>query len=701
MPAGPTWRAAIPRSPSESCAPDVPRLPVTPGLALLVLAGILTGAALAAEPPPWETWHDLHRLPELHAGDQALLRSSRCPDGCRFDRHSSGDWRYVYVDGEEGVIFDEAGAGAITRIWMTMGAGTSDPLDPDVRLRIYVDGAAVPVVDVPLPAFFDGSTPPFVPPLAGDRPTSSGGNFSYVPIPYRNGCRVALVGADEKRIWFQINFHRLADADGVATFTGGEDLSGLADLLGTQGGDPWPPDAGTSTSGSASLEPGGPHGLWAVQGPGSVTALKLSLDPVFWPEVELWLTFDGKPAVRMALADFFAIGRIGPQPTRSLMVGLDDDGYLYAYFPMPFFDAADLALFHRGSTTAEVLFEVRVSGAAPSATSGLFGAELSHSEATPTGVDFPLLTLAGHGKLAGAFVELGSTGGTVRTYLEGDERYFIDRSPHPAVYGTGVEDFFNGGFFFDQGPFSLALHGAPYTELEAEGLPVTAAYRLMLTDGITFENHLAAKLEGGPVGDVSMQARAVTYFYRRKPSRLRPWDRLDLGRESDRDRHLYRVEGPHALQGLAALFEGEPPSSAMGVGVYRPPGSASFVMRAPPDASRFRLRRRFDAGVAGQRATILVGGEVAGFFPAVDVNEDRRWREVDIDLAGSTASEELEITVVAEPGPPAAGGDVFTAFRYELWTDGGSEIFADGFESGETSAWFFAVGAAAEGDLSP
>ena len=96
---------------------------------------------------PWETWEDLHRLAELHDGHQALLRSSRCPDGCRYDRHSAGDWRYLYIDGDEGVIFEETGAGAITRIWMTMGEGLSVPLDPDIRLRVYVDGAARPVVD--------------------------------------------------------------------------------------------------------------------------------------------------------------------------------------------------------------------------------------------------------------------------------------------------------------------------------------------------------------------------------------------------------------------------------------------------------------------------------------------------------------------------------------------------------------------------
>ena len=225
-----------------------------PRAAILWLA-LAAAATAGAAAPPWRTWDDLHRLAELHPGHQALLRSSYCPGGCRFDRHSAGDWRYLYVDGEEGVIFEEAGAGAITRIWMTMGSGVSVPLDPEIRLRVYVDGAAVPVVDLPLPELFDGSAPPFVPPLVGDRETSSGGNFSYVPIPYRNGCRVALVGADEKRLWFQFSFHRLADAEGVASFTGAEDLGGLAALLAQPGQDPWPPASGAWLAGTAMVDP--------------------------------------------------------------------------------------------------------------------------------------------------------------------------------------------------------------------------------------------------------------------------------------------------------------------------------------------------------------------------------------------------------------------------------------------------------------
>ncbi|MCP3962001.1 MAG: DUF2961 domain-containing protein [bacterium] len=659
---------------------------------LLLLGSLVSASAIHAQAPPWETWQDLRRLSELHPGHQALLRSSHCPDGCRFDRHSAGDWRYVYVDGEEGVIFEEAGAGAITRIWMTTGSGISEPLDPAIQLRVYVDGAAEPVVDIPLPALFDGSTPPFEPPLVGDRLTSSGGFFSYVPIPYREGCRVVLVGADDKKLWFQINFQRLSEAGEVQTFTGMEDLSAFADRLSNRGQDPWPAGSGGWREDTVTLDPGVERRIWETEGLGTVTGLEIRADPALWPAIAVGLTFDGQAAVTMPLADFFALGRLGPVPTCSLLLGLAESGFAYSYFPMPFFEGAELSLVHHGAQAAQVDVRVRLDGTPPSPASGLFGAELSHAAATTVGVDFPVVTLEGRGRVAGTFLELGAVGNPFREYVEGDERMFIDRSPHPAVYGTGVEDQFNGGFGFDLGPFARALHGAPYTELVVEGEPHTAAYRLMLTDGITFENHLVVGLEAGPTNNISMRARAVTYFYRQRRAGLELWDRLDLGNAANRARHSYLVTGEHDFRPLDALFEGEPPAGASGTGVYRPPGTASFVLRAHPESTLFRLRRRLDAGVAGQRATILVGGEPAGRFPVVDVNDARRWREIDVDLdvdlrPGVTAGDELALTVVAESGPGDGSQPEFTAFRYELWADGPAAIFADGFESGDLAAW--------------
>ena len=173
-------------------------------------AGRRRGPASGAIWPSWEVWRDLSSLAVLPHGDRVVMRSSYCPDGCELDRHSAGDSRFLSVDGDDGVLFEGTGPGAITRLWMTQGDdGISRPLDPEIWIRIVVDGNVA--VQLPLPDFFAGDMPPFSPPLAMDL-LSSGGNVSYVPIPYRECCQISLIGADHAKLWFQITAHELDSA---------------------------------------------------------------------------------------------------------------------------------------------------------------------------------------------------------------------------------------------------------------------------------------------------------------------------------------------------------------------------------------------------------------------------------------------------------------------------------------------------------
>jgi hypothetical protein len=569
------------------------------------------------------------------------------------------------------VVFEEMGPGAITRLWMTMGDGASEPLDPSIRIRIYVDEAAAPVVDLPIPMLFSGDTAPFVKPLVADRLRSSGGNVSYVPIPYRHGCRVALLGANEKKIWFQFSFRRLASAEGVTSFTGHEDLSAWAALLSAPGDDPWPPSPTASVaSGHLALGPGESATLMELAGPDSITSLRLALPPAAWDLVELRADFDGEGPVRVALADFFGMGAVGPVPTRSLLVGLGRDGVLYSYFPMPFFHSARVRLRSLAAAPGPpvgVSWSIRIAGASPPSQSGLFGARLSASAATPIGEDFPLLELAGEGRWVGLFEELGSVGPMETSYFEGDERGFLDGSEHPQLYGTGVEDFFNGGFGFDLGPFGLALHGSPY-RLVQDGSILTAAYRLMLTDPVPFASRIQVGLEGGPVGNVSMRARSVAYYYLRRGPGLVKRDVLEVGLASSRQDHCYAADAPWSVKRLKGAFEGPPPVALAGAVLSRPLGAASFVLRGA-SGPRLRIRRRFDAGTPAQRADVFVDGRLVGTFPPSEANPYRRWRETDLDILAGEG--DLAVSVVAYPDP-ASGAGLFSEASYELWSSPGA-----------------------------
>ncbi|MCZ6506529.1 MAG: DUF2961 domain-containing protein, partial [Acidobacteria bacterium] len=373
----------------------------------------------------------------------------------------------------------------------------------------------------PLPELFGSGHAPFRPPLVGDRMASSGGNFSYVPIAYRDGCRVTLVGAQDARIWFQINYHRLQSAEGLATFDGEEDLGGLEALLRKPGRDPWRGrwfrPIGSSTTGEVELLPGESTVLFEEEGSGLLTGLWLDAPEPSWDELRLTLTFDETTTADLLLRDFFAIGRGGALPTRSLLLGLDKTGSLYSFFPMPYFRQVEVRLTRirsEGESTTPIAYRVRRGEQEPAMDSGLFGAQLSVADPTVPGSDIPLLELFGEGKWVGLFSELASVDTRSGLYLEGDERVYLDGSATPTLHGTGTEDLFNGGFYFDQGPFRHSLHGMAY-QVKTSISSVTGAYRFFLSDAVVFDTRIHAELEAGPTGGLPMRARTVSYYYLR------------------------------------------------------------------------------------------------------------------------------------------------------------------------------------------
>lgn len=672
---------------------------------LLACAG---ASPLHADGLPWEVWESPLRLATLDPGDRVLLRSSHCPDGCRYDRSNAGGedpaqnpypLRWLYRDGDEAVVLDERGAGAVTRIWLTTGFGTSGCIDPGVRVRFYLDDAAVPALDLPLAALFDGSTPPFTPPLVADRTVSSGGYVSHVPIAHARALRIALVGAgnggvnpctgdDRRLLWFQIQHHRIAPGRAVDSFVAGADVPGWRAFLAHAGEDPWdamlaPQDAG------AELQPGGTLLLASHAGPGWLRGLRLRVPRARLAEIALRVQVDGEPAIDLPLADYFAVPPDAAVPARGVLLGEDAGGWLYSWFPMPFAIGAQVevrALPELGEPVpiqSSLVFE---SGPVP-ADAARFGADLVDG-CTQEG-DVVLYAQRGAGKLVGLSARYRSTVlPPTPVILEGDERAMVDDASAPLWLGTGVEDLFGGGFYFDQGAYAQPLAGA---SLVRDGSDfATAAWRLLPADALAYTRALRLLQEAGlsPAQPSPMCVRAVAYAYRAARPTSVSLGRFEIGDAAAAAAHAHVLPPDATCAPLQAEFADEPPTSRTAL-ACRHAGSSRFRFRIAAAAAPLQLARVFDAGqghpgeVAGSAAArILVDGiEVARFAPVM-ANPARRWQRDAVFLDLQPAPGMLEFEVVADSGAASA----FAESAWELlggWTD---RLFEDGFEPGVLSS---------------
>jgi hypothetical protein len=669
-------------------------------LAILLAAGVAQANGL-----PWEIWESPARLAELDPGDRVLERSSHCLDGCRYDRSNAGGesaaanpypQRWLYRDGAEVVLFDERGPGAVTRLWLTSGFGTSSCIDPAIHVRFYLDAAIAPTFDLPLAALFDGSTPPFTPPLVADRLQSSGGYASQVPIAYAQSLRIALTGADnggtnpctgnaQRLLWFQLQHHKLVPGTPVVSFVAGHDEPGWRAFLAHVGDDPWnamlAPQTATST-----LAPGATLALAARSGEGWLRGIRLQLPRAAYAHVNLRLHFDGEVGVDVPLADFFATADDALVPARGALLGEDASGWLYAWYPMPF--AADAAVELVASPTlpasVQVASALSFDTQAVPASAAHFAAALGDTCADAG--DIALYDEHGAGKLIGFSARYRSDAlPSVPTFLEGDERATIDGAIAPEWYGTGVEDFFDGGFYFDQGAFSGPLAGA--SVVRSGSAQTTAVWRLLLADALPYASALRLTQEAGlsPSQPSPTCARTVTYAYRQaQPTRV-AYDRFEVGDAAAVAAHAYAPPAGAVCAPLSAQFEDEPPTSRSATVCRYASGSSTFRFRLGASALPLQLVRTFDVGagspgsIAGAPAARVLadGVDVGGFAPAM-ANPARRWQRQSATLQLDAAPGEVVFEIVPEFSANAA------AFSESAWELGGGwvdSIFVDGFDA--------------------
>ena len=453
---------------------------------------------------------DLHELAKLPPKGETTSLASSYDRTSKYDAETdkyigwaaNGDGNgIIRMEGDEAVLMDVQGPGCIWRTWSATAAAG--------HVKIYLDGATTPTVDLPFKGYFDGQTAPFNRPNLVYIPSEAAHGFdNFTPMPFQKSCKI--VAEKGWGSYYQFTYTLFPSGTVLPTFsmalspTDSTALDEADKILGQCGQNPVPDPAGTKTEKpSVTVQAGKSTPVADLTGAGAITALKVKLDLPKDPEAQrillrqltISITFDDEkdPAVWSPLGDFF--GYVGGADTfLSLPVGLTEDGTFYSYWYMPYGKKAHVEVGNDGTAPVAMTWEVTHAPLdQPIAGLARFHAKW-HRDAFPIGrpdrqPDWTLLTTDGTGRYVGTHLHGWNPRGD--WWGEGDDKFFIDGEKFPSTFGTGSEDYF-GYAWSSAGHFSRPYHNQILNEDNAGHFDDN---RWHISDSIPFQTSFDGYIE--------------------------------------------------------------------------------------------------------------------------------------------------------------------------------------------------------------
>ncbi|WP_214365095.1 DUF2961 domain-containing protein [Pseudonocardia sp. H11422] len=398
---------------------------------------------------------------------------------------------------------------------------------------------------------------------------------------------------------------------------------------------------------------------------GSLVAGYATADLLGTTRIRMFWDGEATPSVDAPLGSFFGMGRFGAYPTRALVVGLDPADHLYVHLPMPFRRHARIDLVStRAIPTCGVGYEIRHRPASGDlADAGYLRTRLTATTPTVVGRDIPVLDVTGSGTLVG--VTASYSGAADRSYLEGDERIHVDDSGSPAFHGTGTEDFFNGGWYFDRGAYTQPLSGNT-AHLVRGPASCVAAYRFLLQDAVPFRRRIRVSIEHGGHNETTTDAWMLAYYYQQPRTRMVLTDTLDVGNVADEAAHGYRISAQRWVGRRTHRYEGVADTVDVTDTGRAHRGTSEFVLAIDPAGDGAVLRRRFDQAIANQRADVSVDGRLVGPWYVAGGNRFSRWRDADFLIPPSATAGKESVRVVIRFVASELDWNEFTYWVYSL-----------------------------------
>jgi len=263
------------------------------------------------------------------------------------------------------------------------------------------------------------------------------------------------------------------------------------------------------------IAPGKKITIFNREGPGMIVRMWFSVDsrdPYFLRRMVIRIFWDDepKPSVEVPFGDFFGTG-FRYTPYTSQFLGMTSGGYV-CYFPMPFERQARIEI--ANETRQEVLsffyhIEYQKFEGALESDVAYFHAQWNRSIRTNYDSNFVILKAEGKGHLVGVNLNIQSYDGGLG-YLEGDEMIYVDGEKRPSIHGTGTEDYFSGGWYFNKDEFAGPYSGLIYKN---DSLGQIAAYRFYVTDPIPFRKNIKVTIEHGHGNQEIADYSSTAYWY--------------------------------------------------------------------------------------------------------------------------------------------------------------------------------------------
>lgn len=472
------------------------------------------------------SWKDLTgQVPDLER--LARFDSPSCRIITSFDRKGGNDdFNNPLRKGPDGwiVLADLKGPGYVSRFWST----TSDGRKPQVRL--FFDGERAPRIDMTYDEFFGGRMP-FQSPLAAYEPF---GWYTLLPIPYKKRLVIMVSEAPDKpdsvpKTYFHINYCSLKKGELKESYPSSPDAGSLAAvesarkcLEGLESGIV-PASEGEWVTNLVTTPSGATGACEWPEGPGLLREIRIQPDfgrdctaaarNLAMRNVILKIYWNGldQPSVEVPLGDFF--GSFWQQRRfNSAYFGCSNDVF-YTRFPMPYEKSGRMELVNLMPFPVSFTLAARATRLKGwDARWGYFHSGWMKTGPQQVGQPHNILQTSGRGRYAGMILGVASLDKSW-WILEGDETIRVDNEPFPGWHGTGLEDYFNAGWYYGNAlvrPFHGLLFKAPFR---------TVQYRVHQTDPVDFQTAVSVQFERGPDQASHGWMESVSFYYLDAPAR--------------------------------------------------------------------------------------------------------------------------------------------------------------------------------------